>query len=135
MPLAHPKLTDGDGWMAKGPDVTFRAVAKFVPAAAAAGLKNISRGSFARPFSSVGPAPNKAEERRDRGSGREIAKLTSLSLLLSMGNGRAAEEGIVEVQKTLREDGGRRPFAAHQSEFKSKNTLHQGASNTSVFWA
>ena len=86
--------------MAKGPDVTFRAVAKFVPAAAtAAGLKNISRGSFARPFSSVGPAPNKAEERRDRGSGREIAKLTSLSLLLSMGNGRAAEEGIVEVQK------------------------------------
>ena len=60
------QATDGDGWMAQGPDVTFRAVAKFVPAAAtAAGLKNISRGSFARPFSSVGPAPNKAEERRD----------------------------------------------------------------------
>ena len=39
-----------------------------------------------------------------------------------MGNGRAAAEGIVEVQKTLREDGGRRPFAAHQSEFKAKYT-------------
>ena len=38
-----------------------------------------------------------------------------------MGNGHAAtEEGIVEVQKTLREDGGQRPFAAHQSEFKAK---------------
>ena len=90
--------------MAQGPDVTFRAVAKFVPAAAAAGLKNISRGSFARPFSSVGPAPNKAEERRDRGSGREIAKLTSLSSPLNgerpRGGGRT-EEGIVEVQKML----------------------------------
>ena len=35
------------------------------------------------------------------------------------GGGRT-EEGIVEVQKTRREDGGRRPFAAHQSDFKAK---------------
>ena len=102
--------------------MTFRAVAKFVPGRRSSKISHGAR-SFARLFSSGGPAPNKAGER----SGREIAKLTSLSL--SMGNG---QEGIVGAQKILsemgreggreggRKEGWRRPFAPHQSEFSAK---------------